>query len=519
MHPAHGYFNRLLSVRGERWEWATCLLAGSLFLARCVYFGLADLYPEEAYYWNYARHLDIGYLDHPPMVAWLIYLGIKVFPDTEFGVRVLAVVSSLATSFFAFRLANLLYDRRAAWTSVLLVQALPFFFMSGFMMTPDAPLTACWAGSLYFLARVIFAHDARAWLALGVCVGLGMLSKYTIALLGPATFLFLCMDRRSRFWWRRLPPYAGGLIAATFFVPVIVWNARHHWASFAFQSVGRVAESRHFSTLELLGSVLIVLTPVGVVLAGRGLLAPQRIGGSRDASADRQHLLFVRIFTLVPLAVFVLFSFTHRIKLNWTGPLWLALVPAMAAEITALANRPRSMLVYAWRLTLAVVLISYPAFLHYLSWGLPGVGYATNTELLPIGWSELGRALEEKKAAAAASSKRTLIVGLDRNFIASEAAFYQADRERSIRETTGSHLFDGRSLMYKFWFPVEEARGATLLLVSFVRGDLDRRLIHERCAMLGPIEENWLARGGKVIRPFYTRLATDYQPPRRVDPH
>ena len=41
--------------------------------------------PEETYYWNYSRHLDIGYLDHPPMVGWLIWLGTAVFGD--YGVR------------------------------------------------------------------------------------------------------------------------------------------------------------------------------------------------------------------------------------------------------------------------------------------------------------------------------------------------------------------------------------------------------------------------------------------------
>jgi dolichol-phosphate mannosyltransferase len=37
-----------------------------------LYLGAPELLFEEAYYWNYAQHLDIGYLDHPLMVAWLI---------------------------------------------------------------------------------------------------------------------------------------------------------------------------------------------------------------------------------------------------------------------------------------------------------------------------------------------------------------------------------------------------------------------------------------------------------------
>jgi dolichol-phosphate mannosyltransferase len=243
----------------------------------------------------------------------------------------------------------------------------------------------------------------------------------------------------------------------------------------------------------------------------RGLLADQPITSAPDTIRERRRLLFVRTFTLAPLAVFLLFSFTHRVKLNWTGPLWLAVVPAMAAQVVGLANRPTSIPGYAWRVTLAMMFVGYAAFLHYLSRGLPGLGYSANMELLPVGWSELGRELDRKKASLGHSVNRIIIVALDRNFIASEAAFYQQDRERSVRETTGSHLFGGHSLMYESWLAPEAARGATLLLVSFDREDLDRSRIHERCGVLGPIEENWLARDGKVIRPYYTRVAMDYR--------
>ena len=47
------------------------IITGS-FILRFLYAGSFELLREEAYYWNYAQHLDIGYLDHPPMVALLI---------------------------------------------------------------------------------------------------------------------------------------------------------------------------------------------------------------------------------------------------------------------------------------------------------------------------------------------------------------------------------------------------------------------------------------------------------------
>lgn len=65
------------------------------FALRLTYLGSVELLPEETYYWNYSRHLDIGYLDHPPMVAWLIRLGTALFGQSQFGVRAGALCLSL----------------------------------------------------------------------------------------------------------------------------------------------------------------------------------------------------------------------------------------------------------------------------------------------------------------------------------------------------------------------------------------------------------------------------------------
>ena len=482
------------------------LLAAALLLLRIAFLGATDLFPEEAYYWNYAMHLDIGYLDHPPMIAWLIHAGTSLLGNGEAGVRIGTLACALITAFFIFRLTRLLFDARAAWTAVLLVQVLPFYFLIGFMMTPDAPLTACWAGALYFLARALLRGETAGWLGLGVCLGLGMLSKYTIVLLGPATLLFITMDQPSRRWWRHPAPFAAVALALAIFSPVIVWNARHHWASFAFQGAKRMGEDPRFSTHELLAAMLVVLTPVGIALAW------QALRGRASASVDEaRRIRFARIYTLVPLAVFLVFSFTHRVKLNWTGPLWLAVIPAVAAGLVGASPVIRRF----WMATLAVLSLFYAGFLTHLAFGLPWLGYPEDMALFPVGWREMARALEaERTAIPPPANGRVLLVGMDRNFIASEAAYYHSRQRDAVRDTTGAHLFRGISLMYSYWFPVEELRGSTLLLVTFNRPDLDVRRVREHSGMLSDIEEHWIERDGKRIRPYYTRVAGNYQPTR-----
>ena len=44
-----------------------------------------------------------------------------------------------------------------------------------------------------------------------------------------------------------------------------------------------------------------------------------------------RRLLFIGLSVLVPLAVFFAFSLRHEVKLDWTGTLWIAAVPALAS--------------------------------------------------------------------------------------------------------------------------------------------------------------------------------------------
>ena len=118
----------------------------------------------------------------------------------------LPVICWAIAGVFCFLLTRDLYGRTPAWIAVLLFATLPFFFAIGFFMTPDAPLTAAWAGTLYFLSQALLRSRAGVWWAAGLCLGLGLLSKYTIALLGPAALLYMLMNPDARRWLEQALP-------------------------------------------------------------------------------------------------------------------------------------------------------------------------------------------------------------------------------------------------------------------------------------------------------------------------
>ncbi len=498
---------------GLSWRTLAYGLIAYALVLRLIYAGTVELMPEEAYYWNYSRHLALGYLDHPPMVAWLIRLGTALFGQNEFGVRAGALFCGAVTAIFVYRLTRNLFGEVSALAAVLLAQTLPYFFLSGLLMTPDAPLVAAWAASLYFLERALIANRYRAWWLAGICLGLGMISKYTIAVLAPVTAAFMLWDSPSRHWWRRIDPYVAALLALAIFSPVLIWNAQHGWASFAFQTSRRLAEAPQFALHKLIGSMIVLITPTGL-LAVAGVLFTWPLGGGAFSTAARGRRLFC-LAILVPLAVFAAFSLRHEVKLDWTGALWTAALPALGCAMIAAETRLGRLGAWAraaWRPTILTLLLIYAAGLHYLVLGLPGAAYGKHIEVVPVGWRELTAHIMETAAAQRTDSGGdVLIVGMDRYAIASELAFYGGAHAASGLNTANSHLFGGMGLMYGQWMPPKLQEHRNLLLVAWSPGELEDKAIEAQVARLGPIEDDLLVRDGVVIRHYYHRLAFDYR--------
>jgi dolichol-phosphate mannosyltransferase len=509
--PGLSYASSAVDKRAWR-TLAFGLIAYSAVL-RLVYAGSVELMPEEAYYWNYSRHLDFGYLDHPPMVAWLIRLGTALFGQTEFGVRAGALCCGAVTSIFVYKLARNLFGETSALAALLLAQALPYFFLSGFLMTPDAPLAAAWAASLYFLERALIANRSRAWWLAGISLGLGMISKYTIAVLVPVTMAFMLLDPRSRHWWRRTDPYVAALLALLIFSPVLIWNAQHEWASFAFQTSRRLAEAHQFALHKLIGSIIVLMTPTGL-LAAAGVLLAWPVGSEQLADASRARRLF-SLAILLPLSVFAAFSLRHEVKLDWTGALWTGALPAIGCAMIAAdakSSRLNRWLRAAWMPTIVSMLLIYGAGLHYLVLGLLGLGYGKHIEVVPVGWRDLtAHIVETANAQRTTGGGEVLIVGMDRYAIASELAFYGGGHAPSGLETANSHLFGGMGLMYGQWMPPQEQEHRNLLLVAFSPGELEDKSIHAQVERLGPIEDDVLWRDGIIVRHYYHRLAFGYR--------
>ena len=501
----------------------------ALILLRLVYLGLPELMEQEAYYWNYAQHPGLSYLDHPPMAAYLIWLGTAVFGTTEFGVRIGAFLSWFATAFFVYRLSADMISRTAAWGSVLLVSILPLYFGSGFVLTPDSPLHAAWAAFIYFLYRSLITSSTRAWLGVGLSLGIGLLSKYTIVLLGPGILCFMLADRRARSWFLRPHPYGAVILAGLIFAPVLLWNYQHDWVSFLFQGEQRVSGRTFFTTDRLLAYITILLTPAGLLgvlyffFRGnsffRSVAAPDP--GQQGHSPDRR-FLFLLLLTVSPLAVFTVFSFTREVKLNWTSPLWLAVLPFLGCSVALCCGELRSKFLcfihQLWKWFAVILVAGYCLFLHYVTWGLPGVPF--NTDLFLLGWEDLAEEIEQVvEDVREYSGNRPVVVGMDPYQISSGLAFYRAKINRgnkekqrlAVEETLGWHLFGWEGLMYEFWSRPEDYYGRDVIAVATSAVRVEYPYFQNRFQLMNNIHQIDVFKNDTFSGRYYFRVVHNYR--------
>ena len=229
---------------------------------------------DECYYWVWSLHPQLGYFDHPPLVAWVIAAGHALLGHHALAVRIGAILSGVLLSLVGRILAGELFGEAAGNRAGILLALAPVFAGNAFLMTPDTLLIPAWASAMLFAWRGSRPGAPMTWwLATGAAAGLGMLSKYTMVLFfaGLGVLCLLSPGNRKRLF---LGSVMAGIVALIIFLPVILWNSRHDWSSFAHQLThGFRNEHRsliNFQNLADYAAFLIVLvSPVLGVLCFR----------------------------------------------------------------------------------------------------------------------------------------------------------------------------------------------------------------------------------------------------------
>ena len=314
--------------------WGLIGLISVLFAVRLFLAATLHLTEDEAYYRLWAQVPALGYYDHPPMVAWWIWLGVHLAGDTPLGARLLPIISCAVSSLVVFDLARLAGGTRVdAQRAGVWYNAMPLVAAGGFLAVPDAPAALFWTLSLWAALKALDRRSLGWWSAAGAAAGLAVLSKYSALFLGPGLLIWLTWSPAGRASLRTLGPWLALLVAASLFGLNLRWNADHQWLTLIKQ-FGRIAPHRLAPRylVEFVFTEALLLNPLLAVFLGR-LAWPKR----RDVEPGPSLIPFIA--SSAPFVGYLLLHSLHdRIQAHWPAPVY----PALAISAAFSAGRPGS---------------------------------------------------------------------------------------------------------------------------------------------------------------------------------
>jgi 4-amino-4-deoxy-L-arabinose transferase-like glycosyltransferase len=316
------------------WVVALVVIAAMTAL-RIVYADVMELRTDEAYYWTWSKEHVLSFLDHPPMIAWLIRLSTAMFGDTALGVRFVGILAMLVTQLL---LADIVWrvtrDIRAVVFAVLMMEAALYYGLLMAKVAPDVALIPFAVAMIWSLVRLAETNDPRWWLAAGVFAGLSLLSKFTVLMWLPAVAAFALVPDWRRRWLCSPYPYLAAAIAIVLFSPVLIWNAGHDWAAFRFQLVR--ATSVHEISLRTVGDYIgLQFGLVGFVLLPV-VLSAVVLTAWRGYRAREPVAILLSTAVLVPFLYLLWKSLTLRVGDTWPMFMWPVAFAAAAINIVTL---------------------------------------------------------------------------------------------------------------------------------------------------------------------------------------
>lgn len=341
------------------------------------------LFYDQAYYYYWSLHPDWGYYSKPPMVAWLIWATTSLFGASELAIASGAIIVYSATAVIVYQLGKAVYGEAVGTWSAIAFASMPLVGFNSLFVSTDAPLMFFWALALLCFRHALQRGHIGWWLATGVVAGLGLLSKYTMAVLAIGLLAYLLADRDKRRWLADWRLWIAVAVAALVFTPNLLWNAGHHFIS--FQHTAEISQlDRDLihpdKAAEFLLGQFIVFGPVFM------FALVKRLGARKHYAHDADR--FMLLPAIAMLSIITVQALLSRAHANWAAP---AYVTATIFVVAALIEGDRKRLL-TWGIATNLLLLSFLYHYHSLA---DAVGVQLSKKQTPyariVGWRELGQ--------------------------------------------------------------------------------------------------------------------------------
>ncbi len=257
---------------------------------------------DELYYLACARHLDWGYVDHPPLSIALLAAWTGVFGDSLAALRMAPALIGAASVVVAAQLARELGGAgRAQVLTALIVALAPVNLVVQGFYSMNAVDILVWELAFLVIARLVREPTLAHWCALGLLVGFGLMNKFSLMWLGAGLLVGVLATPHRRLL-ATPGPWLGGALALAIFLPHVVWQWSNGFPTAEFMSVATSRKMVPVGPFDLLAQQALVMHPLALPVWVVGFFALWRAGRTDPDGPGR---IFACIFAVTTLILVV----------------------------------------------------------------------------------------------------------------------------------------------------------------------------------------------------------------------
>ncbi len=381
-----------------------------------------ELYPDEAQYWLWSRHLAFGYFSKPPLIAWLIRATTIIGGQSEAWVRLSAPILHGLAAFCMALAGRRLYGGTVGFAAAAIYSLCPGVQLSSAVIATDAPLMLALSLSIWACAVWWTARDRReatvAAVGLGLALGLAFLAKYAALYILGGVIVHAALSPATRKRWRTMDVIFASLAFLVLAAPNIAWNAMHH-----FQTVAHTAADANLSEDGRPSHWFDPRGGLGYVAGQFGVFGPIPfavfVGGAFMLWRRKNFLpedVLLLTLALPALLVVLVEAIVSRANANWAG----AAYPPAAILVASMLVRWR-----AWRLLgaalLSQVIVAAIFLTAFAAPALADRAGFSNSFKRARGWAATTLVVE---AAAKSAGSPLSAIAVDDRFVFNALSYY-----------------------------------------------------------------------------------------------
>ena len=183
---------------------------------------------DELLHLSVGEHLDWGYMEFPPFIAFIGKFSHFLFGYSLVGMRLFPTLAGIAililTCLIVIEIGG---KKKAVLLSGVLILIFTSFYRNHLLFQPVAFDQFFWTLSFYFLVRFLKTYANKYLIFIAISLAIGFMNKYTIAILLVSILISLAITEKETIIKNKWL-YISGSIAFIIVLPNLIWQIQHH---------------------------------------------------------------------------------------------------------------------------------------------------------------------------------------------------------------------------------------------------------------------------------------------------